>query len=128
MATGSSEEGCDRPPGKTESVIANIAIDETLERQVIRSRDMTSRVGLGLVVDRWLPTLTQVLTEHGFSGAPLGRRKPRRLYRETLMALQRASELTGVHMPDLLRACMRLEAATLAETPVPGTDPKREGA
>ena len=62
-------------------VVANLALDERIEELVIRRRGMTSRSGLALVVNKWLPAMTETLLCLGFTGDNRGRMKPRRFDR-----------------------------------------------
>ena len=101
--------------GEGGGVIVNLAITEELEDAVIRQRGFTSRVGIAQSVNTWLPVLVKNLVALGFRGGSLGRRKPRRLYRESWERLCAATERTGIAAPMLLRACMQSESNRLSK-------------
>ena len=100
------------------TVVVNLAIDPDLvDRAAQRLGRLTNRATIARVVQTWLPLIVEGLAALGFTGRPIGRRRPRRLDKATWAALHQAAEQTGLAAPELLRAC--LELAVRAEPPQP---------
>ena len=68
----------------------------------------------------WLPVVVAGLGNLGFTGRPIGRRRPRRLDKATWAALSRAAEQTGFAAPELLRATLELAGGAEPSQPPGG--------
>jgi hypothetical protein len=105
------------------TVVVNVALDPDLfDRAAQRlGGALTNRATLGRAVQAWLPVVVEGLAALGFTGRPIGRRRPRRLDKATWAALHRAAEQTGLAAPELLRACLELSVRAEPSQPPRGS-------
>ena len=104
-------------PAEAGTVVVNVAIDDDLvDRAALRlGGARTNRA-----VQAWLPVVVAGLGNLGFTGRPIGRRRPRRLDKATWSALSRAAEQTGLAAPELLRATLELAGGAEPSQPPGG--------
>lgn len=109
-------------PAEAGTVVVNVAIDDDLvDRAALRlGGARTNRAILGRAVQAWLPVVVAGLGNLGFTGRPIGRRRPRRLDKATWSALSRAAEQTGLASPELLRATLELAGGAEPSQPPGG--------
>ena len=109
-------------PAEAGTVVVNLSLDSNLvDRAALRlGGARTNRAILGRAVQAWLPVVVAGLENLGFTGRPIGRRRPRRLDKATWAALSRAAEQTGLASPELLRACLELAGGAEPSQPPGG--------